>query len=403
MNGNSSNSFPTMKTNGQQTFDHRAANARSRFIVAQASRLRVSRASSPGVLDAGGETPLRPATGTALLPSENHRCVRLTLALTFALATVAAHAGWPNATVINVGSEWPDPLTTSWPANAHLNGDAAWNSTYKSLWLVPQSASKAGSLVLDMPQSGQTAQAFYAEWRAKLQPGTSGGGDGYSFCYGDLAANAVPPETGWGSLIVRYLTYGSDRIEVVYQGTVLRTYNLAWPFGNWTKNRVQVRGNGSNFEVKVEWQDDGDGVDSWTTVLDWTALSGWNPASHWRFAFGARNGNAYQYVELRETKILTIPSPAPGAPIVTTGSANPIGGTQAQLNGTVNPNGASTTAKHQLQESGAWVSGASAGVGRGVSLDGVDDYVSFPAAAWVDYDLSIEGWVYLREYNLSVH
>ena len=105
---------------------------------------------------------------------------------------------------------------------------------------------------------------------------------------------------------MRYLTYGSDRIEVVYQGTVLRTYNLAWPFGNWTKNRVQVRGNGSNFEVKVEWQDDGDGVDSWTTVLDWTALSGWNPASHWRFAFGARNGNAYQYVELRETKILTI-------------------------------------------------------------------------------------------------
>ena len=84
---------------------------------------------------------------------------------------------------------------------------------------------------------------------------------------------------------------------------------------------------------------------------------------------------------------------------MTTGSANPIGGTQAQLNGTVNPNGASTTAKHQLQVSGAWVSGASAGVGRGVSLDGVDDYVSFPAAAWVDYDLSIEGWVYLREYR----
>jgi probable HAF family extracellular repeat protein len=208
------------------------------------------------------------------------------------LAGASLQAYGPSGAVVN-GSL--SPL----PSNARAYGDAAVWTQNNTFLIVPQAASKTGSLIFDMPQSGQVAWTFTAEWYFKLSAGANGDGDGYSFCYGDL------PSSTWGSaelgagsgLRIQFLTYGADRVVVMNGNTEIGRLAMTLPANTWAKAQVMVLKRQNAYQLTVKWDNN--------VVVNGVTLSNWSPATSWRFGFGGRNGSAYQNDEINSVKIIT--------------------------------------------------------------------------------------------------
>ncbi|MCY2941407.1 MAG: tandem-95 repeat protein, partial [Planctomycetota bacterium] len=192
---------------------------------------------------------------------------------------IAAVSDAPSIGGISTSINYISTDFTTAPANATISGSAVVSNG--ECVLTPAASGQYGYLLFNTLASNPTA--FSAQFDYRVADGS--GADGTSFNYGVIGSPSGD-ESGMTNtgLVVSLIEYGTQRVQIKLNGTVLQTANVTLIGSNY--QRIVVNIDGSNkLSVSV-------GGVAVVSNLDLGATYGNADKSTWKFGFASRCGGA---------------------------------------------------------------------------------------------------------------
>ncbi len=217
------------------------------------------------------------------------------------------------------------------PGEANLYGDATWHD--RAFWLTHNGQFQEGSVILDDLDPGLPVASFWMDVMLYIGNGDTMGGDGLSFCFGDLPAAGFGEKGAGSGLCVMLDTFENwddpddhySRIRVTYGGVFVAE-------SDWIDLRPMISEYVWNDEYGYEelihepqWFPLAVGVDETGEVLVLGPglyaevlgqIDDWNPQPGWQFGLGARSGWYTDIHGVWDLTIETVPVPEPASMVL---------------------------------------------------------------------------------------